>query len=252
MKISDSKYLKIPSDDQVIWRYLDFPKFTSLLYDESLWFSRVDYLTDMYEGELPHDNANDYVDNLKSIDPLMPLNERLDRGLNEIKNIRRFKKYTYVNSWSMNNEESFALWKIYLNNSKQGIAIKTTVGNIRKSFISSDFYCIIGRVDYSNKVEEVTQDSISGTKKPFYEYEKEFRIIIKNHFKTKVDDNGSNIWEPYDIKGLSLNVNLNNLIDRIVMSPFCEDWFIGLVRKIVQDRFPTKNIIIQKSSINDE
>ncbi|NVO09562.1 MAG: hypothetical protein HXX16_06340 [Bacteroidales bacterium] len=252
MKVNNSKHLKIPTDDQVIWRYYDFPKFASLIYEEALWFSRVDYLTDKYEGELPHENADEFVENLRNVDPYMPLNERIERGLNEIKNVRKFKKFTYVSSWSMNKEESFALWKIYLNNSKQGIAIKTTVGNIRKSFLSNDLDCVIGQVEYSNKVEEVNQDSINGTKKPYYEYEKEFRIFIKNQFNIKTDENGKQFWEPFNKTGLSIKIDLENLIERVVMSPFCEDWFIDLVRKMVKDRFPTKNLIIQKSRIMDE
>jgi hypothetical protein len=252
MRVNDSKYLIIPSDDQVIWRYFDFPKFASLIFEEALWFSRVDYLTDKYEGEMPHENADEFVENLRRIDPNMSFNERLKRGLNEIKNISKFKQYTYVSSWSMNKEESFALWKIYLNNSKQGIAIKTTVGNIRKSFISQDLDCVIGQVEYSNKVKEVNQDLINGTKKPYYEYEKEFRIFIINQFNTKTDENGKQIKEPLNKSGLSIKVDLDNLIDRIIMSPFCEDWFIEIVIKMVKERFPTKNLIIQKSRIIDE
>jgi len=252
MRIIDSKYLKIPTDDQVIWRYFDFPKFASLIYEESLWFSRVDFLTDKYEGELPHENASEFVENLRTVDPYMSFNESLDRGLNEIKNIREFKKFTYTSSWSMNAEESFALWKIYLNNSKQGIAIKTTVGNIRKSFISQDLDCVIGQIEYTDKVKEVNQDLINGTKKPYYEYENEFRVFIKNQFNLRVDEKGKQIREPFNKAGLNVKVNIENLIDRIVMSPFCDDWFIELVRKMVKEKFPTKNLIIQKSRIRDE
>lgn len=252
MKVNDSKYLKIPSDDQVIWRYFDFPKFASLIFEESLWFSRVDYLTDKYEGEMPHENADEFVENIRRIDPYMSLNESLERGLNEIKNIRKFKKFTYASSWSMNKEESFALWKIYLNNSKQGIAIKSTVGNIRKSFITQDLDCIIGQVEYSDKVTEVNQDLIIGTKKPYYEYEKEFRIFIKNQFNIRTDEKGKQIREPLNKSGLSIRVNLDKLIDRIVMSPFCEDWFIELVRKIVKEKIPKKKLVLQKSRIRDE
>lgn len=249
MKINNSIDLEVPPDDTVIWRYVDFPKFASFLYNKSLWFTRLDYLTDMYEGELPHENMDEMMAKLYETDPHMPHKEQIRRVLKEAENIRRFKKTIYINSWSMSNIESYALWKIYLNHSNHGVAIKTTVGKVKECFLPSNFRGVIGKVNYLNKVSEVTQDLISGTKKPWYEYEKEFRIIIKDHFNIGKDENNKEVLQPYDIKGLDLKVDLGILVDRIVVSPFCEDWFFEVVKKIVKER--PEGLILQKSKVMD-
>ena len=36
--------------DAVLWRYMDFPKFVSMLKEGALWFSRADLLGDPLEG----------------------------------------------------------------------------------------------------------------------------------------------------------------------------------------------------------
>src|SRR3974377_389476 len=43
-----------PSDlDKTVWRYLTFPKFISLLAYGTVWFSKLNILTDQYEGHMP-------------------------------------------------------------------------------------------------------------------------------------------------------------------------------------------------------
>lgn len=39
-----------PSDDAVLWRYMDFTKFVSLLEKSALFFARADKLGDPFEG----------------------------------------------------------------------------------------------------------------------------------------------------------------------------------------------------------
>ncbi|MDQ1391242.1 MAG: hypothetical protein QOF30_219, partial [Acidimicrobiaceae bacterium] len=41
-----------PSDETTLWRYMDLPKFVSLLEKGALFFSRADKLGDPYEGSL--------------------------------------------------------------------------------------------------------------------------------------------------------------------------------------------------------
>ena len=41
-----------PSDDAVLWRYMDFTKFVSLLDRSALFFARADKLNDPFEGSV--------------------------------------------------------------------------------------------------------------------------------------------------------------------------------------------------------
>ena len=48
--------LNPPQDNAVLWRYMDFTKFVSLLDRRALYFSRADKLGDPFEGSLSHIN----------------------------------------------------------------------------------------------------------------------------------------------------------------------------------------------------
>ena len=49
----EHEYLDIPPDDVVLWRYMDFTKFVSLLEKSALFFPRADKLGDPFEGYWP-------------------------------------------------------------------------------------------------------------------------------------------------------------------------------------------------------
>jgi hypothetical protein len=46
--------------DTVLWRYMDFTKFISMLVTNRLWLARVDCLGDAFEGWMPVPRAEDY------------------------------------------------------------------------------------------------------------------------------------------------------------------------------------------------
>ena len=45
------------SADAMLWRYMDFPKFVSMLKEGALWFSRADLLGDPLEGSFTQARA---------------------------------------------------------------------------------------------------------------------------------------------------------------------------------------------------
>ena len=45
-----------PPDDAILWRYMDFTKFVSLLEKQALFFARADKLGDSFEGSLSQVN----------------------------------------------------------------------------------------------------------------------------------------------------------------------------------------------------
>jgi hypothetical protein len=48
----DHPLLSPPPDDAVLWRYMDFTKFVSLLETSALFFCRPDQLGDPFEGSI--------------------------------------------------------------------------------------------------------------------------------------------------------------------------------------------------------
>ena len=127
-----------PPDDAVLWRYMSFTKFVSLLTTKALFFARADKLGDPFEGSLSQLN----VDLSPVINSGIP-EEQISLLHNHIKDQRRF---VLVNCWHENEHESDAMWKLYSGNG-EGIAIKTDFHSLKMSLVGKD-NVYIGRVSY--------------------------------------------------------------------------------------------------------
>jgi hypothetical protein len=104
-------------------------KFFHLLMAKQLFFSRLSRMTDKYEGALPEELVIERIKQIKSEE----IGDPFDIIHKERKEIEKFRHFTFLNCWTINRTESYALWKIYLKGSTGGIAIKSTVSKLRRS-----------------------------------------------------------------------------------------------------------------------
>jgi hypothetical protein len=221
----------------IIWKYMSIEKFISMLSRNTLYFSNASLLEDKFEVSIP----NSYKINQK--------NQQLNTGLGKIhvennskkedKIAKNLKENTYLNCWSLSREESYALWKIYLGGSKNGVAIKSTISKLTKSIetrngINLDFDKInLGKVNYG-EIRELNKNSVILTKQPFYEYEKELRLFFRT--SNEFIDNTSEEYKENIYPGIFLEMDALQLVDQIVLSPFAPKWFNELVPEII-DKF---------------
>lgn len=129
----ESRHYHTPVDETIIWRYMDFTKFVDLLLNGKLFFNRSDNFEDPFEG----------IFRLKDYESTKEF--WTDEELT--------KKFYFLNCWHMNNNQSDAMWKIFLD-TKNGIAIKSSIGNLKRSLEDSSDEIFIGEVyyrEYENK-----------------------------------------------------------------------------------------------------
>ena len=122
--------------DTVIWRYMDLPRFISML-STSLWFTRAaDFRDDPFEGfcdarhrEFPVDEHG--AGPLSRIGPTTVSLERMfaEGSYSNAEICRNARDYLYVNSWCLANE-SMAMWQIY-GSLTCGVAVTSTVGQFQ-------------------------------------------------------------------------------------------------------------------------
>ena len=250
--IVKNKDLDIPHGNTVIWRYIGLDKFLDLLMSQELFFSNAARMSDQYEGLIPKRNQ-DYL--LKSINSgVVTIEDAEIERQKRIKHIHAFKELTLLNCWTINQSESYALWKIYLGGSKSGVAIRTTVSKLTKAIKKgNDAYkedVFISKVKYTDFIKEEPENrfNVITTKNKFYDFEKELRLFIFHYPKSE-----SGIEPPYDISiGRRLKVDLNELIDEIYLSPFVGKWFDKTIVDILNKVNPTLSQRIKNSEILDE
>ena len=228
------------TDDTVVWRYLDFEKFVDLITSHELFFCRSDKFEDPFEGILK------LPDSLPS----------------EIERNSLTKKFYFLNCWHINEFQSAAMWKLFLK-TNNGIAIKTTVGKIKKSISNNSEEVFISKVyykDFSNTTHTDLMDdplnrypnSASGGsysqfnyKRKSFEHEQELRLIyidmpIPHALKDGIPR------EPIESKKIS--VVLEDLIQEIMISPTADDWFKELITRLLT-QLKLRQFKVQKSNL---
>jgi hypothetical protein len=207
-----------PKDlDAKIWRYMDFTKLLSLIDNQSLYFSRADKFGDQFEGSLT----------------LPVIKHRNSHGLSSFSEAyKEARKYTYINCWHVNDYESEAMWKLFVN-SNESIAVQSTYNKLKMSLDAENtFYVFIGLVKYIDyKVDIFNYGNVFSPflfKRKSFEHEKELRAIASSG----IDNPGLKCTEKNDSDGLNIKVNLDLLIETIFINPTAPDWFYELVKSV--------------------
>jgi len=221
--------------DTTIWRYFDFPKFTSLLINQVLYFSRANLLGDPLEGSFTRAREAERQVFLKN-PPEGQTRDQLEKIFKDNASIyARMPNSTYINCWHLGDHESMAMWKVY-GGGPYGIAIRSTFG-VLDEIIPSKFKgpyrddpIFIGRVkyvDYSSEIERIPAEfNVFG---PFmckalaYQHETEVRAVFNDSSSMMEDDSP---------KGYFIEVDLKVLIQKVVISPLAPEWFKSIIENI--------------------
>lgn len=253
MKFCPNDSIEMPHGNSFVWRYMSDWKFEYLVDEGALFFPNATKLTDEYEVTIPDRAIKEKRNQLR--------NEGLSgRDLEEEMAAFFFqsnpkKEFVLVNCWSVRPDESYALWKIYLDGEKNGVAVRSTVSKLRtaiedgKDPIPEEFF--IGKVRYQRHVkpEDLERLPLIITKKPYYDFEDELRVIILNYPRSEGGHNTS-----YNIKdGRSVRVDVPRLIQRIYISPFSDSEYRQKIEEIVGSNFgETAKQMVLPSEIRDQ
>jgi hypothetical protein len=211
----DNKNISLPEDsDTVVWKYLDLSKFLDLLLSQKLFMSRSDKFEDQYEGTF----SEPTYEEIKKI------------AVNNPEFLHYYKSHrekVAVSSWHINEYESFAMWQIFTQNS-EGLAIQSTVNRLKKALdFETQHKQYIGEVNYIDyKKEYIPFDDMFFPflfKRKSFQYEREVRII------SDVSESNIKLNE-----GLKINVDINQLIEKIYIHPKSENWYKNLVIQLVE------------------
>ena len=114
MYVDNESYRK-PKDENIkVWRYMDFTKFMDLLNSSELFFSRPDMFNDPFEGSLTTPSSQ-YLDKL--------ISEKAPKKRGNLGKIfKSFRGVIGISCWHINQSESDAMWKLYLEKN-EGIAV---------------------------------------------------------------------------------------------------------------------------------
>jgi hypothetical protein len=215
------------NENQRIWRYLDFTKFVSLLDRKELFFVCAQKLEDPYEG-LFSDATMKALKKIPNDSPYAIIKDRQKWQLSR-------KESVYISCWCMNNYESAAMWKLFVN-AIEGVALCSTFRRLRDSFRDNGSLKVnIGMVEYMDYDKQTQR--IGNILLPFlwkresFEYEKELRAIICINDEKKREELKES--KKLSSDGVYIPIEISTLIEKIFISPKAEGWFKDLVSSVV-------------------
>ena len=228
---TNDKDIKLPHDPEtIVWKYLDLSKFVDLLLYRKLFMSRSDKFEDQYEGTFSEPTFEEIrklsIDNPDFLDYY-----------------KTHRKNVVISSWHINEYESFAMWQIFTQKS-EGLAIQSTLGRLQEALAPErTYHQYIGEVNYIDyKKEYIPFENAFFPflfKRKSFQYEREIRII------TDATAHNLNID-----KGLKIDVDISQLIEKIYIHPKSENWYknlvIGLMQKLDFD------FTIEKSDLESD
>ena len=220
---------------------MSLAQFVSLLEKKALFFSKPVYFRDSYEGSFSKYDVDQILRDHDSY---------LFGGSDFQKKIEWLKKYitihlehAAVNCWHINEEESAAMWDIYLK-SNEGLAIKTTFGNLRSSFVNPRFRIHVGKVQYIDFNKDMASTNVFESlfyKRKSFKYEQELRLLVlsedKRYFSTET--------------GTYISVDINKLIGSIHVSPTSPGWFKEIVESLTHKYGLEDKPVIQSDLYSD-
>lgn len=227
----NSPDIKLSDNDQlVVWKYLDLSKFLDMLLSQKLFMSRSDKFEDQYEGTF----SEPTFEEIKKI------------AANNPKFLDYYKSHrekVVVSSWHANEYESFAMWQIFTKNN-EGLAIQSTIGRLKRALaVEKHIEQYIGEVNYIDYKKEYIpfEDTFFPFlfKRKSFQYEREIRIISDvSHSQISINE------------GLKIEVNINELIEKIYIHPKSENWYKNLVVQMVKKL--GYEIAIEKSDLESD
>jgi hypothetical protein len=218
-----------PKDNSLLWRYMSLDKFINMISTRQLFFSRLDKFPDQLEGTMPIKNKAKIAADIKEL-PFTSHSEAIQYSDREEILVNSYRGFTLANCWSKYDAESLALWKIYLDGAKYGIAIQTSYDKLKKYVPSQTKDILFGEVEYVDELDSIQQQTISLRKIPPYAFENEVRAVIFNQFS----EEGPRKGFPKYKYGLSVHVDIENLIEYIYMPPLSPKWYEETVSDVIQ------------------
>lgn len=256
-------FLPPEHEEQVIWRYIEFAKFVSMLATKSLFFSRVDLFPDKFEGSITVPNVRRELDlarrslrakteleqlvRIGIFDPEvlnMTEDERVERSIGGFQGARWvFRMTTHICCWHMNDTESAAMWKLY-SESPYAIAVKSRYSRLRGAIEADPNRVYIGRVIYTDYESELIDDSNALTpllhKRHSFRHEQELRMAVNRSAEIAFPDGQLDRERIQNTSGTLISVDLSELVEEVVLSPGSPEWFADVVRE-TSARFDLKS-----------
>jgi hypothetical protein len=227
--------LELPDDNSVIWRYMDFPKFRSMVEQGSIFFSRADKQTDKFEGEYP----NGMLDELEKRWGIIKSDDGEHYTFKQWHTQKEIRS-RLLSCWSADLNQSRKKWSAYTS-TVESVAIHSTIERLKNCFNlkgNGEPVVWIGKIRYGDEENRLPQSFHKWevnyflypffAKKECYRWENEVRATVNIALYKQLSLNHC----PY---GCFIKADLHVLIDSVWVHPHATEDFRHRVGSFLVD-----------------
>lgn len=219
--VKSANYLQ-PREELLIsnklWRYISFSKFSDLINNSSIYFSRIDKFFDNLEGVSPESCINTIMND----DDKTPEQKKENVELYKIR-MENNRKNSYACCWHINKRINYDMWEEY-GKTNDSIALQTDVNILSNIFEPSGIPVICEPVRYFEN-PYFNQNAYwfpTLFKTKDFSHEQEFRTIM--------------FVNGLDLNGLKIKINLAELIKCIYVHPDASQEFFKKTMDLVNSQ----------------
>lgn len=227
-------------------------QFLSILERNSLRFTRSDNFDDPYEGELPKKNkkqlSQDEELQLPSDWTVLRRGNRFGsmwEWTNKRSLVEANRRITFINCWHQKEGEQDPLWRANLNGA-DGVVVKSDVNSLETALSVYPFEVYIGEVEYIDFEEDKISKENDNDLLPFMYKRRGFKE--ENEIRAVVTELPSDRHPGYEglvggetlplnwseqADGLYVNVDVDDLIDEVRISPTSGSWIAETLSEVV-------------------
>lgn len=192
---------------QRLWRYLKYERLLQAINEGVLYFPHITKLSDKWEGLLTTRTKD------KLFKQEYAKYKKAESANGAVAQYEQHKDAFYINSWHMNNHESYLMWKAY---GDRGCAIQTNYERLTLSLHGSKSEInggIVNYIDYDREQLPIGNTFYSVSYKDIaYKDEKEFRLL---YWKLNLPNQDL----PAEEHGVKVAVDVDILIENIYIMP---------------------------------
>jgi hypothetical protein len=221
-----------------IWRYMDFPKFESLVLSQRLYMRRADlFLNDEYEGTTPAGDIEYW--RRQAAAAATPEERAAIEGRREqlAEYAETFRKNYFVSCWNMAESENIAMWERYTTGPDSVAVASTYLGFGNQLDSNVMHYGMVRYIDYdTTPLPSINMLQRISHKRHFFADEREVRAVMcaiapeeirQQHIDPHVTSDGCG-WAP--------PINVQLLIRQVVLHPRASADFGRIVAELCAER----------------
>jgi hypothetical protein len=257
--------LERPEPREPVMRYTSLAALVLMLTKNELPLIRIDRFRDPFEGSIPKSvigqqaliQAGVNAQQMQVVMQQKPIRHIQTRTLGEPmpqwmgnrdvhaehERMRKARiKSSYASCWRRG-PESEGMWRLYCGE-KDGVALSTTFAQLENSIKDSDV--VAGLVQYGNYE---TMTAFNGEldhlmyKRLGFEFEQELRLLMTDEeLYEKIKQNGP--CESVPVR--SIPWNLAGSIEKILVSPYADPWYVDAVKSVVESLDAGKTSLVTR------